>query len=37
VWAKHPRFMLVPHNTSFVRKIMAGLALLESVLAQLRI
>ena len=36
LWAKHPRFLLVPHNVSFVRKIMFGLALLESVVAQLR-
>lgn len=34
--AQHPRFMLVPHNVSFVRKIMMGLALLEGVVAQLR-
>jgi predicted ATPase len=36
LWAQHPRFMLVPHNVSFVRKIMMGLALLEGVVAQLR-
>jgi hypothetical protein len=36
LWSKHPRFMLVPHNVSFVRKIMFGLALLEGVVAQLR-
>ncbi len=36
LWAQHPRFLLVPHNVSFVRKIMMGLALLEGVVAQLR-
>lgn len=36
LWVQHPRFMLVPHNVSFVRKIMMGLALLEGVVAQLR-
>lgn len=36
LWAKHPRFMVVPHNPSFVKKIMFGLALLESTVAQLR-
>jgi hypothetical protein len=36
VWSKHPRFVLVPHNPSFYRKITAGLAILESMVAQLR-
>jgi hypothetical protein len=36
VWSKHPRFSLVPHNPSFFRKITSGLALLESMVAQLR-
>jgi hypothetical protein len=35
LWSKHPRFMVVPHNPSFVKKIMFGLALLESTVAQL--
>jgi hypothetical protein len=34
IWAKHPRFFLVPHNSSFVKKIMFGLAVLESIVAQ---
>lgn len=35
LWSQHPRFAMVPHNPSFVKKIMAGLALLESVVAEL--
>lgn len=35
VWARHPRFVVVPHDTSFVKKIMFGLAALESLVAQL--
>lgn len=36
VWSRHPRFVVVPHNPSFVKKIMFGLAALESIVAQLR-
>lgn len=36
VWSRHPRFVIVPHNPSFVKKIMFGLAALESIVAQLR-
>ena len=36
LWSRHPRFMVVPHNPSFVKKIMFGLATLESIVAQLR-
>ncbi|HEX6245057.1 MAG TPA: AAA family ATPase [Polyangiales bacterium] len=36
LWGKHPRFMVVPHNPSFVQKIMCGLAMLQSCVAQLR-
>ncbi|MEY4543976.1 MAG: hypothetical protein RL685_171 [Pseudomonadota bacterium] len=36
LWSQHPHFVLVPHSPSFVRKIMSGLAALESVIAQLR-
>ena len=36
VWSRHPRFVFVPHNASFVKKIMFGLASLESIVAQLR-
>lgn len=33
LWSAHPRFYVVPHNPSFVKKITAGLALLESVVS----
>lgn len=36
IWSRHPRFVLVPHTTSFVKKIMFGLAALESIVAQLQ-
>lgn len=36
LWSTHPRFHLVPHNASFLRKITTGLAILESVIAQHR-
>lgn len=36
IWSRHPRFLIVPHNPSFVKKIMFGLAALESIVAQLR-
>ncbi|HRC54666.1 MAG: AAA family ATPase [Myxococcales bacterium] len=36
LWSRHPRFVLVPHNASFVKKIMFGLAALESIVAQLQ-
>jgi len=36
IWSKHARFFVVPHNASFVKKIMFGLAALESIVAQLR-
>ena len=35
LWSRHPRFILVPHNPSFFKKISFGLAALESVVAQL--
>jgi predicted ATPase len=35
LWSKHPRFVLVPHNPSFFKKISFGLAALESMVAQL--
>ncbi len=34
-WSRHPRFVVVPHDASFVKKIMFGLAALESLVAQL--
>ncbi len=36
LWSSHPRFVLVPHHASFVKKVMLGLAALESIVAQLR-
>ncbi len=36
IWSRHPRFVLVPHNPSFFRKITFGLAALESIVAQIR-
>jgi len=33
-WSKHPRFVLVPHQPSFVKKVMLGLALLERAVAE---
>jgi len=36
LWSKHPRFVVVPHNASFFKKITFGLAALESIVAQLR-
>ncbi len=35
IWSKHPRFILVPHNPSFFKKISFGLAALEGLVAQL--
>jgi predicted ATPase len=36
IWSQHARFVVVPHNASFVKKILFGLAALESIVAQLR-
>jgi predicted ATPase len=36
VWSAHPRFLVVPHNASFVKKIVLSLTMLESIVAQLR-
>lgn len=36
IWSRHPRFAVVPHNPSFVKKILFGLATLESIVAQIR-
>lgn len=35
LWVPHPRFILVPNNPSFFKKISFGLAVLESIVAQL--
>jgi predicted ATPase len=36
LWARHPRFSLVPHSASFLHKITTGLALLQSIVEQAR-
>lgn len=35
LWMRHPRFILVPHNPSFFKKISFGLAALEGIVSQL--
>jgi predicted ATPase len=35
LWLRHPRAVVVPHHPSFVKKIMLGLASLESIVAEL--
>ncbi len=35
IWSRHPRFRLIPHSRSFMKKINTGLALLESLVAEL--
>ena len=35
LWSRHPKFVLVSHNSSFFKKISFGLAALESMVAQL--
>ena len=35
LWAKHPRFLFVPHNPSFFKKITFALASLEGMVEQL--
>ncbi len=35
LWSMHPRFILVPHNPSFFKKISFGLAALDSIVAEL--
>jgi predicted ATPase len=35
LWSKHPRFLLVPHNRSFFKKISFGLAILDGIVAEL--
>ena len=36
LWSKHPHFAVVPHQASFVKKIMLGLALMDNLVALLR-
>lgn len=34
-WSRHPRFVLVPHNVSFFKKIAYGLSMLTSIMNEL--
>ena len=36
LWQQHPHFVLVPHNTSFIRKITGALAALDTLVSELR-
>jgi predicted ATPase len=35
LWSQHPRFILVPHNPSFFKKISFALAVLEGIVSEL--
>ena len=35
LWSKHPRFVLVPHNASFFKKISFGLAVIDGIVSEL--
>ncbi len=35
LWSRHPRFVLVPHDASFLRKITVGLAALDAMVNEL--
>jgi predicted ATPase len=35
LWAQHPRCVLVPHNTSFFKKISFGLAVIDGIVSEL--
>lgn len=35
LWSRHPKFMLVPHNASFFKKISFGLAVLDGIVSEL--
>lgn len=35
LWSKHPKFILVPHNPSFFKKISYSLAVLDGIVAEL--
>lgn len=35
LWSQHPKFMLVPHNSSFFKKISFGLAVLDGIVSEL--
>ncbi len=34
LWSRHPKFVLIPHNPSFFKKISSGLAALEGIVSQ---
>jgi predicted ATPase len=36
LWSKHPRFVLVPHNPSFFKKISFGLAVIDGIVSELK-
>lgn len=36
VWSRHPRFVVIPHNPSFVKKVMVGLSALQAMVDELR-
>ena len=36
LWSRHPRFVLVPHNRSFFKKISFGLAVIDGIVSELR-
>lgn len=36
LWSRHPRFTLVPHQPSFIRKIYHGLEIIERIVDELR-
>ena len=35
LWSRHPRFVLVPHNASFFKKISFGLAVMDGMVSEL--
>ncbi|MFO1482040.1 MAG: AAA family ATPase [Verrucomicrobiaceae bacterium] len=35
LWSQHPRFVLVPHNRSFFKKISYGLAVLDGIVSEM--
>jgi predicted ATPase len=36
LWSQHPRFVLVPHNASFFKKISFGLAVIDGIVSELK-
>ena len=37
LWSQHPRFIFIPHNASFIKKINHGLRELEKIIEQLHL